>query len=384
MVILNIQLDNLLLFNDYSMNLSYPKKPVNTTIENEHLAGRPNFRYKKLIVLMGANATGKTALGKVVMGIFNFIARRDYSIISALIEDSSKDAFFSVDMASDDCFLYRITTIIKGRKTKHSELKSDDIDVQIKSEYINKRDSYEKCVERLEGKKPQEYSSFVQALESVPFISWKFELRFTDGMTQRLIDPNITDRYAEFLEETLKSLDPRIEKVDKVSSTDSDNTFIIIYKNHSVLIKDGIVMESEKLSSGTADGVGVADLITSIKLKLTNFIYCDEQFSHIHSSAETAFLALMVDVIGDNQQLFFTTHNTDILNMNLPFHSFAFLRRDEFDDNNVSCVYASEYLKKNNMSLKNAVENDLFLAEPNTDPIYSLRELFGRQENEQQ
>ena len=72
MVILNIKLDNFLLFNDFTMNLSYPKKPVNSSIVDEHLADRPNFRYKKLIVLMGANATGKTALGKILMGMFCF------------------------------------------------------------------------------------------------------------------------------------------------------------------------------------------------------------------------------------------------------------------------------------------------------------------------
>lgn len=75
----------------------------------------------------------------------------------------------------------------------------------------------------------------------------------------------------------------------------------------------------------------------------------------------------MTDMLDGNQQLFFTTHNTDILDLNLPFHTFAFLRRDESDDNNVSCIYASDYLKKNNQSLKNAVENDLFSTSSDTD-----------------
>ena len=125
-----------------------------------------------------------------------------------------------------------------------------------------------------------------------------------------------------------------------------------------------------------ADGVGIADLITSIKLKANNFVYCDEKFSHVHSVAETAFLALMTDILEGNQQLFFTTHNTDVLDMNLPFHSFAFLRRDVFDDNRVTCIYASDYLKKNNQSLKNAVENDVFSTSPDTDSIYNLNKVF--------
>ena len=61
--------------------------------------------------------------------------------------------------------------------------------------------------------------------------------------------------------------------------------------------------------------------------------------------------------------------------MDLPKHSYAFLRRDELDDNRISCVYASAYLKKNTDSLKNAVENDLFSSAPNVDQIFSIKDI---------
>lgn len=376
MVLLDIKLNNFLLFKEFSMNLSYPKKTVNSSIEQEHLIDRPNFRYKKLIVLMGANATGKTALGKVLMGAFNFIAKREYALIAELIEDTQKDAGFSLDMAFDDNHLYRVSALFKGRKKSYSDIRSEDIIVEVKKERIYKSDSYEKCIQRLEKKDPEPYDSYFQALESIPFISWKFELPYIESGIQRVIEPFEPAIYTAVLEETLKALDPRIDHVKRIADKGKDNTFIIDYKNHSVLIKDGIVMEADKLSSGTADGVGIAELITLLKLKAINFIYCDEKYAHVHSDAETAFLALMTDMLGGNQQLFFTTHNTDILDLNLPFHSFALLCRDESDDNNVSCVYASDYLKKNNQSLKNAVENDLFSANPDTDSIYRLNEIF--------
>ena len=376
MVLLNIKIDNFLLFSDFSMNLSYPKKPVNSSIVDEHLSERPNFRYKKLIVLMGANATGKTALGKALMGIFCFIARREYALISDYIEDTTKDASFSIDMAFEDNTLYRVDAVFKARKKKNVEIKSDDIEVSVRKENILKNDSYEKCVERLESKAPQIFDNNIQALESIPFISWKFELRAIDAGFQRVLEPGDPKLYTAILEDTLKALDPRIEQVEKINDKDSDNTFIIHLKNHSVLIKDGIVVEKEKLSSGTADGVGIAELITSMKVRANDFIYCDEKFAYVHSAAEIAFLALMTEVIGDNQQLFFTTHNTAVLDMTLPFPSYAFLRRDAYDGNKVNCVYASDYLKKNNVSLKNAVENDLFGTNPDTDPIYNIGDIF--------
>ena len=55
-------------------------------------------------------------------------------------------------------------------------------------------------------------------------------------------------------------------------------------------------------------------------------------------------------------------------------HSFAFLRRDELDENKISCIYASAYLKKNTDSLKNAVENDLFSSVPNVDRILGIKD----------
>ena len=85
MVIMNLHLDNFLIFNDFALCMSYPKKIVRSSIEDEHLAGRERFRYKKVIVLMGANATGKTALGRVLMSMFNFIDNKEYSGIVKLI-----------------------------------------------------------------------------------------------------------------------------------------------------------------------------------------------------------------------------------------------------------------------------------------------------------
>ena len=61
--------------------------------------------------------------------------------------------------------------------------------------------------------------------------------------------------------------------------------------------------------------------------------------------------------------------------MDLPKHSFAFMRRDELDENRISCVFASAYLKKNTDSLKNAVENDLFSTAPNVDQIMNMEQL---------
>ena len=372
MIIMNIELDNLLLFRDFSLNLSYPKKPVHTTIEEEHLSGRPNFRYKKLVVLMGANATGKTALGKILMGIFNFISKKEAENIFRLIDDSHHPAFFSVDLAFSDHTLYRISAYIKARKNQNDAYSSDDLTVSVQHTKILKNDSYETCAARLVSPSLSEaaYDFYAQTLEEVPHLSWLFEDAFATNGRQRPIDPANTYIYASVLENTLQTLDPRILKVEVVPNV--KNTYAILYPNNTVLIQDGIITSPDKLSSGTKDGVGIAQMITGMKLHAHDFYFCDEKFSHAHTDIEKTFLSVMIDLLKPDQQLFFTTHNLDILEMDLPLHSFAFLRRDDTSDHQVSSIFASELLKKNNVSLRNAVENDLFSTIPSTSAIFSL------------
>ena len=78
MVILDVCLDNFYAFKNFHMNLTYPKKIVGSSIGDEHLAGHPNFRYKKVNIIMGGNASGKTTFGYMLMNIFNFIERKNY------------------------------------------------------------------------------------------------------------------------------------------------------------------------------------------------------------------------------------------------------------------------------------------------------------------
>lgn len=367
MVLLNVELDNLLLFRNFSLNLSYPKKPVRSSIASEHLAGRPYFRYKKVVILMGANATGKTAIGKTLMAIFNFIAKKEANNIFQLIDNRLLPASFSVDLAFPDCTLYRISASVKARKNLNDEYSGEDLSVSVKHVNIGKTDNYQKCAERLLSAEEIKTEYYVKTLETVPSLSWLFEYSFASEGKQHAVRPVNQHLYSRVLKQTLQAMDPRIKDVTEIPSV--ENTYAIIYPNNTVLIKDGLLTDPTKLSSGTNEGIGVAHLISSMKINAYDFYFCDEKFSHIHTDIEKAFLSVMTDLIGDNHQLLFTTHNLDILEMNLPFHSFMFLRRDDSPDHQISCVSASDFLQKNNVSLRNAVENDLFSTAPSTMDI---------------
>ena len=353
MAIMNLCLDNFLVFNQFELCMSYPKRIVHSSIEGEHLSGRERFRYKKVVILMGANATGKTALGRILMSIFNFIDGKEYSSITRLIDDKRKTAEFTIDLAFPSFQLYRIKGSFSALSDETDEYSSDDVTVEVWNENILPNDSYERCVERLAAKQPIIADSYIKALEQVPKMTW----------------------YCKTLEMTLKSLDPRIIGVSKVDEAVKTNrTYIVQYPNCSAIIRNGTVIDSRILSSGTVDGIGIANMITSMKLNDVSFYYYDEKFANIHSEAEKAFLSVFIDLLGPDRQLFYTTHNSDILDMELPKHSFAFMRRDELGENKISCIYASAYLKKNTDSLKNAVENDLFSSAPNVERILGIKD----------
>ena len=352
MVIMNLRLDNFLVFNDFELCMSYPKKIVRSTIEDECLSGRERFRYKKVVILMGANATGKTALGRILMSIFNFIDGKEYGGIAKLIDDKKKTAEFTIDLAFPSFQLYRIKGSFSALSDETDEYSSNNVSVEVWNEYILPNDSYERCVERLAAKQSMIADSYIKALEQIPKMTWYFQYPYAPEGKLRTLIPFSSEKYRKTLEMTLRSLDPRIIGVSRVDEAVKTNrTYIVQYPNCSAIIRNGTVIDSQILSSGTIDGIGVANMITSMKLNDVSFYYCDEKFAHIHSEAERAFLSVFIDLLGHDRQLFYTTHNSDILDMDLPKHSFAFMRRDELEENKISCIYASAYLKKNTAPL---------------------------------
>ena len=372
MIVMDVRLDNFFAFKDFHMNMSYPKKIVDSCIENEFLKDFPNFRYKKVNVIMGANATGKTSLGRMFMQIFNFMDKKEYEKITKSICDKTREAFFSIDFVSEGETLYRVKTLIAPL---HGErYQGSDIEVSVRSVKINKRDNYETCISRLEELKEEKGETYIEELEKVKGLSWMFKYPNDDDEAHYYKAPMNEGRYLRVLEHILKALDPSIKRVEKIGEV--ENSYVIRIGNNSVIIQDGKMIQGNLLSSGTQAGIDVADMVTAILEEECTFYYCDEKFSYIHSDIEKAILSIMITSLRDNDQIFFTTHNTDILDMSLPKHSFVFLRKDvNNEEMPVECVSASSLLKRNTDSLKHAVENDLFSVAPATDQIYEITDL---------
>ena len=368
MIIMALKVDNFMSFKNFYMNMSYPKKIVDSSIEGEFLKERKNFRYKKVNVIMGANAVGKTSIGKFLMHVLNFIKHKKKDELLESIGDKNLEARCSIDFVDAEYNLTRVDIKVSPQVDKNSSI---IMEVCARGVEIGKRDNYETCVKRIEELPVSMTSDVDSALERVPKIGWMFGYSedSIDG-----VDCEDSENYPIILDYTLRALDPSIIKVEKLNEV--KDSYVVRTKLQDLIIQDGEVIRNSILSSGTKAGIDVARMLSGICEGAYGFYYCDELFSYVHSDIEKAFLSVMINQLKDNQQLFFTTHNSDVLDMQLPKHTFSFLKKDVNDEEEpIKCIDASKYLKRNTDSLRHAVENDLFSTAPNLELIYEIENL---------
>lgn len=351
MIILNLTLDGIYGFDDFCINFTYPKKIVNSIIDGENLEGRERFRYKKAVILMGANATGKTSLGKALLRIFEYMANSNPLPLCEMVSGSRGS--FSIDFVNGGYRLQRLSGAINPSQ--------NEVEIQYEDAEIGLLDSYEKCVTKLRDRTAEA----TKTATSLKKLVGEIRCRFAYPEIEKTL--KFTAANKAILQKTLHAvigtLDPTLQDVSL--SKDLKDTFIVRRGDAEIIIQEGKLLNRELLSSGTAEGIDVAVFLTAMIAKESTFYYCDEHFSYIQSDIEKRIFGIMLERIGPNEQLIFTTHNTDMLDLNLPKHSYMFLRKHPEDGiYKVSVVSASDILKRNTDSIRNAVENDVFASLP--------------------
>lgn len=363
MIVMNLKLKNIYGFADFEINFSYPKKVVNSFIENEHLKDRPRFRYKKAIVLMGTNATGKTSLGKVLLKVFTFINTSNSESLYEMV--SGETGSIIIDFVNNGSMLNRLNLQINPV--------AETVEYKLFTVEIGKMDSYEMCVEKLKDRTDE-----VLLPNALKKKLGKIEYRFAYPEIENSLLINSINKNVllKTLRAVIGTLDPTLKAIS--ISKDLKDTFIIRRKNQEIIIQEGKLLNRDALSSGTAEGIDVSIFLASMMTKENTFYYCDEHFSYIQSDLEKRIFGLMFERIHDNEQLIFTTHNTDMLDLNLPKHAYMFLRKKlEDGEYRVSAISASDILLKNTDSVRNAVENDVFDSLPDDSLLDDLEMGWG-------
>lgn len=367
MVVMNLELDNIFGFNGFKINFSYPKKIVRSAIDNEHLKDCPNFRYKKAVVLMGSNATGKTTLGRALLRIFTFLETGNPVYLIQMASDRDRKARISIDYINDERILHRVVF------TSEVDINNSPvpvIDVQHECVNILKTDTYESAVRRLQKEKDQVHSFGATHILSGP-MQYYFALDTEDKKYQTAsVDQGL---FIKVLSAVIGTLDPSLKDISVIK--DVEDSYVIRRNGQEIILQKGEITNRHLLSSGTQRGIDIAILMATIIANQNGFYYCDEHFSYIQTDLEKRMFGIMVENLQENEQLIFTTHNTDMLDLNIPKHSFAFLRKEKDGDHyDVSVMYASDVLKRNTDSIRCAAANDVFSSIPDESLLDSLEQ----------
>lgn len=365
MAVLRLELDNILCFNGFEADFSYPKKLVNTTLEGEYLHKYPFIRYKKVNIIIGSNASGKTSLGRAIWMILMFLRDKEAKPIKDLVTDPSKEATMLMDCVFNVGIFFRFEARIKT---------NGDVDVRYRSLKVNKLDTYESLIRRL----PEDvaFENHVKALEKAVVGGWNFCFPTIEYGFDHIMCKYPEDKKEEFVStfnNVLKTFDPSIDEV--FMSKEQEDTYIIKFHNgKTTAIKDGEKISGlTLLSSGTKYAINIANVMCSIKNHANGFYYVDEQFSYANSEIEIACLNTMIELLGDGEQLFFTTHNEEIMSLPLPIHTFSFLKKTMVDDKYViELLNASKFEKRNNVNVKNLYDNDYFDVAPDLRKVFEI------------
>ena len=374
MIIMSVALDNIYSFKNFKINFSYPKKIKNSNIEYEYLKDRENFRFKKLNILMGANASGKTTLGLALMSIYNFIFQKDrtISIFEKAICDEKLPSAFEIDFVEPR--KYHLLSI----KCKFFNNEVQEFSLSIKK--IGKSESYEQALKKINDpkgsiKKRFLFSKSIKNTDSLNDIFSHIHEEYSSGwffINPKDTEFNITKNSVSILEKVLKSLDNNVQSVKVIE----DDIFAIKLKEETVMIQNGKIIDDSILSSGTKEGIHIGNILYNIIRDKENnsyrAYYVDEKFAYIHTELEKNILSIMLDLLPKESQLFFTTHNSDILDFNVPIHSFTFLKKED----NIEVVNPEKYILKNDRRLKNYIENDMFGTQPSTKFLNKLLEEY--------
>ena len=358
MIIMDVKLNNIYGFDDFEINFTYPRKLSVSVIGSEALEGRERFRYKKAVLLMGTNATGKTSLGKALLKIFSSIKEANEAILRDL-DSGEHPSEFQVDFVNEGYTLHRFAGTVEG----------ENVSIRYFSARIGEMDSYEMVVEKMVDRTEQIDGSFKALKKAVGLLEFRFaypeieaSLRVADVKKSALL---------KTLRAVIGTLDPTLTDIS--IARDLKDSFVIRRREKEIIIQEGKLLNRELLSSGTAEGIDVAVFLASMLSNKNCFYYCDEHFSYIQSDIEKRIFGLMVERLGNNEQLIFTTHNTDMLNLNLPKHTFAFMKKEVHEgEYKVSVTFASDYLKRNTDSVKCAMENDVFGSLPDDSLLDDL------------
>lgn len=407
MIVTHLVINNLYGFSDTKIDLSYKRKNPKSSIPFEFLDKRPNFNFKRVCIISGTNASGKTSLGKVICGIENFIARKNIiKYLSQAICDRTKPASITVEFVTpSNNKIHLLDFSFEDGIASVKKLHYVSLDIGLNDSCASMRAKIKKLQNTLpEKRRLTEGNHYIDSNETnilnaievfsdIQFsdLSWMF--MFSENSQSEDKANSIYNVSDKLMYQILKCFDTSIQSVEavvpqsEIKKIKPNNKkiknniagyIIRFYNNDSILVNTSGEISGEKelanrFSKGTYDALKLTNFISRVitdgKNNESSTHFLDEQMAYSHSHLEQHILNLIIEKLSPTAQFFYTTHNYDILDMGLPSHSFLFMRKG---DNFTSVIQPELTFTKNDRSLTNYVKNDYFDTLPDTSTLDSL------------
>ncbi len=377
MIFLSLWLDNIYMFRDFRLDFTLERKSSHFLAGHDALFDGARIYVRKKLLILGANASGKTTFGRVLCIIQNYLIGRDPGSRINLLEkryDLSRPGMFEVDFALGEN-AYRVRCVFDEQGVKSEGLKC----VKIFPSYTNKilRERLDKADFIRTYERPAALKTTLLGKNSMVSVlllqpdNEAYLKRFREEIHFSYVFSDFASIEARLsLQETVKRLNHILPKIDnsveRIVGLKSDDasvvshSYVIIFKNgEQMTVPDGDLNRADRmrLSHGTYEALQFLNFLTNVKNNPNMMAFIDEQLAHLHSELE-AYLLMKALLVPRDGQLICTTHNSDLLDLNIGPQMVLLFRRTEEGFN--EALYISDRIKKNDRGFKGYYDNDFF------------------------
>lgn len=387
MIILDVKISNLACFNDFHINFVTNKKFYkNSFVEPVLLPNSKKVYYKTINIIMGANASGKTIFGELLMRFQSLLRGNAASYLINLNDKSKNSIFESIFAIEDKIFQYTIKSDVRDGKL--------DVTESIKVINYKENQTWNQILNKLE--KERNFYTYYLDVEDGIFVSdlikqkpsneilskyESYQSYFKEhvrafyaikGLFGIKYSYELEDYSIELLDKLLKIVDSNITGVSRVSKDDLEG-FYIHFKHNKKIIMRNIMNVNDGLEGGLSLGTIEAlylIFVLSIIHRSRGIIYIDEQMAYMHTNLSNALVYQLIDKMDKKSQLFITTHNENVLDLRLPISSFMFFKKEE---DNITVINPEKLEKSTTKNLKFNVQSNFYGTYPeNIDEIWDL------------
>lgn len=391
MKILELNITGMYQFENCNFKFYTNRQSKNIYLEDTNNYGVSKIYPKDINLIIGGNASGKTTLLKSLVIIERILSGERLSLeeVGIFKDDFAISIKYlkNKDANADYIFEYKVSgqRSLISEELSYAEFKRGELITKeitrnkVKSSKYNclsciakstfRQGNAKKLQSKIMNKKiGEENYELIKVAKDFKYIFSRIEHK----------DAQVAEAKERIPESVLSQFICAIDRsIHKVEYTDGDSmSFNIEFNDGQDLLVDYYKLSDLewRLSYGTVDAIQFFFKLYEILEGGYNTIYIDEELSHIQSELEKVLFLSLIQNLPNDAQLFFTTHNTELLKIDLPVSCYTILSEDKEGKTVVTNV--EDYIKNKNdrNSLFNYIRSNYFSTEKYYDELFDIVE----------